>query len=556
MRLGKPEEHISTGVHQKLCNNETQKRAKDIMQMERNEYINIETGPVNHATDDYQIVDPDASAEGLRSEWYTIKGKKRTLDQREADLQRIKKFAAVGSFMRLFWYYLFTLASSDLPSTPEKHHFVLRRNEITFFQGHYQLETFRFAEVRTLKSSGYSVRVFGKPQQISSEAKHFSGEDIAFTEYKDKLIGQAKMKNALHSFSGNLSTAQVDFMKVPQSILTSYRSLSDELWSYDEVKNKPTPVVIPPSEKNATALADYPDTPLPLVSTEIKLDLYIELLVINDIYRLVDFDYDMEAMATQSEAVVNQVNSFFTEGAFPGANIQVVLSGQLIFEEDNLGTGATVDGDLSFSADILIESLNSFRNTYLETLHSHDVAHLFSGMDFTELACEDLEPGYCFYDGATGDFTNCCLRWAGAINMVDDSLIPAATVAHEIGHQLGFCKHIFFIYLAHDNSQGCGSGKVMDATSTLSTTVLERTWSSCSHAKFETLITSENQDYGMYNYHGYVCLLNQPDTLETSNDTVHNGTLTPTTDLSVAPISCNQIFVQPLLLVLSVLRIQ
>jgi hypothetical protein len=261
--------------------------------------------------------------------------------------------------------------------------------------------------------------------------------------------------------------------------------------------------VIPPeaeiieSERGVDQPGGLP--PMPAV-TELPDALYVELLLIHDAQLMRQFNNDTNAAATAGAVLANQVATIYSSTLWgAGKSITVVLAGQRFWTVDPPAAGLPPIGPkLSFSN--TLDGVHNWVLSQRSDLGGYDAMMLLSGRDFEETivgmayfrgiceqtaACPGLNWAYnkCWVGGP------CCIRYShGIVKYNTAGLNPANTLAHELGHLLGFYHD------GEDDATACDPKGSLMAATLKSTTSLE-SFSPCSIK---------------YNHRPYECLANVP----------------------------------------------
>ncbi|KAK5608487.1 hypothetical protein CRENBAI_024694 [Crenichthys baileyi] len=196
---------------------------------------------------------------------------------------------------------------------------------------------------------------------------------------------------------------------------------------------------------------------------------YIELVLVADNRAYIKMNRDLTKMRQRIFEIVNFVNM-----AYKPLNTFFALVGLEVWSTNDLISVTNPAG----------ANLNAFmtwRNSELVKRTKHDNAHLISGIDF-----EGATVGLAFIG------TLCTDNSVGVVQDHNDRAIAVgATLAHEIGHNLG---------MSHDDSSACAcSGDSCIMAAALSWNI-PRTFSSCSTINYERYLTNRNPS----------CILNKP----------------------------------------------
>ncbi|XP_022614831.1 zinc metalloproteinase-disintegrin-like batroxstatin-3 [Seriola dumerili] len=197
---------------------------------------------------------------------------------------------------------------------------------------------------------------------------------------------------------------------------------------------------------------------------------YIELFLVADNREYVKMKRDRTELRKRIFEMVNFVNM-----AYKPLRTFVALVGLEIWNNNDLIS-------VTPPAGANLDAFMKWRNSELVKKKKHDNAHLISGIDF-----EGSTVGLAFIG------TLCTDNSVGVVQDHNDRAIAVgATLAHEMGHNLG---------MDHDDSSACAcSGDSCIMAAALSWNI-PRTFSSCSSSNYERYLTSRSPS----------CLLDKPD---------------------------------------------
>ncbi|XP_037634003.1 zinc metalloproteinase-disintegrin-like lachestatin-2 isoform X1 [Sebastes umbrosus] len=197
---------------------------------------------------------------------------------------------------------------------------------------------------------------------------------------------------------------------------------------------------------------------------------YLELYLVADNRAYLKMKRDPTAMRNRIFEVVNFVNM-----AYKPLRTFIALVGLEIWSSRDLIS-------VTHPAGANLDAFMNWRNSELMKRKKHDNAHLISGIDF-----EGATVGLAFIG------TLCSGHSVGVVQDHNDRAIAVgATLAHEMGHNLG---------MNHDDSSGCvcsGDSCIMAAALSWN---IPRTFSSCSTNFYEKYLLNRSPS----------CLLDKPD---------------------------------------------
>ncbi|XP_017289473.1 disintegrin and metalloproteinase domain-containing protein 28 [Kryptolebias marmoratus] len=197
---------------------------------------------------------------------------------------------------------------------------------------------------------------------------------------------------------------------------------------------------------------------------------YIELFLVADNREYVKMNKDLTALRKRIFEIVNFVNM-----AYKPLRTFIALVGLEVWTHGDLISVTPPAGNN-------LDAFLKWRNTELVKRKNHDNAHLISAIDF-----EGATVGLAYIG------TLCADHSVGVIQDHNDRAIAVgATLAHEMGHNLG---------MNHDDSSACAcSGDSCIMAAALSWNI-PRSFSSCSSSSYEHFQTGRNPS----------CLLDKPD---------------------------------------------
>lgn len=217
----------------------------------------------------------------------------------------------------------------------------------------------------------------------------------------------------------------------------------------------------PPTSRSRSRSADI---------SIVQQQKYIELYLVVDNRAYVKMKRDQTQLRKRMFEVVNFVNM-----AYKPLKTFIALVGLEIWSNRDLIS-------VTPPAGANLDAFMKWRNSELVKRKKHDNAHLISGIDF-----EGATVGLAFIG------TLCSGHSVGVVQDHNDrSIAVGATLAHEMGHNLG---------MNHDDSSGCACSADSCIMAAALSWNVPRTFSSCSSNNYEKYLMSRTPS----------CLLDKPD---------------------------------------------
>ena len=228
-----------------------------------------------------------------------------------------------------------------------------------------------------LVSKQFAESVFSATGELIPRATEASVLDChyygTFT-FEGKLYARHAAFSICHEITGLVRVDEITF-KVDHDFEEGYTTVR----TLEEGESEPIDFIVKPEPKimatpMRSSIAGAPSAQQSALGSA----LYVELLIVSDVERVVQFN-DLTELTANTLSVLNQVGLFFNTSLFDVSTVTLVVAG-LVHADTSFLEVPEVNGAYDPSA--LLENITEWRRLHLDSLPAHDTVHLFSGKEF------------------------------------------------------------------------------------------------------------------------------------------------------------------------------